>query len=296
MNEPPTLPRMLELSESLRGIQSRTRSPLAVANMLREFCFDYTLLGRYSLRADVWMRAVKLSSDEKLTTLRRLIYRPTPPESLGRANLIHRTVLYGASTIPIAMDEIEARAGDRIGVVYFRPKTDRSFTTQVIGEYESIVNSSYSLVGANDNVDSVWNLIRTDYEHHRRSYFVDATLAELFRRGDKEHLVTATYSDDLYRRSSGIVYPSVRLYGGLNIAISANSFDRHFEAISAEQLQMDNYYGKGLYQYTILSTSSVFDRDGGINWNVDPATSCFAERDRYFRVRENYVGWSVPST
>ena len=109
-------------------------------------------------------------------------------------------------------------------------------------------------------------------------------------------MLTAAFAKRLFNNGHGVIYASVEVTGGMNIAVSSLTFNEYFEVLWTELLEVKRHYGYGLYECNRLRATREFSADGEINWNTDRPL------DRRHQFRGGYAvrggdrrGWRVPS-
>jgi hypothetical protein len=288
-----TIEQLVEVGERLLGIEHRSRSDDEVRNLLAEFNNGQLSMGTIPDWQRIWTRAVILPEHEKLTNLGRAIYPPNPSSTDGRANSAGRKTLYAASNTRVALDEIEARSDSRVAVILIRQRPDRSMALQVVGEIESILNSGRSLVGATRNENDIVEMSATDLERLDKDYFVDAVMAELFRRPGREYQATSIFATSTYSKGLGLVFPSVRTRGGINVALDHAAFDWNYEVVSIAEIQIKRFFGKSCYKSEVTRFATRFEQDGSIVWNnLDSPEYEWSIQEGLVLPRE-FVGWRV---
>ncbi len=99
--------------------------------------------------------------------------------------------------------------------------------------------------------------------------FVDSFLAEFFGRINSvsyDYKLSAVYSE-LLLTNGGIIFPSVRNRGGMNLAIPSKLFDSTCEVVTTEVSRIHRSLGYGLYFEHPVRRSCDFAEDGAIVWS-----------------------------
>ena len=112
------------------------------------------------------------------------------------------------------MNECKVEPGSFAQVVLLRPRFGHVIAAHPIGEYERVLSAGYSLVNSSQSYDELlaWSN-RVQPDEHIRRLFIDAFLAEQFRRKDlhgPDYKLTAAVAGLLFRTHRAIVYPSVQ--------------------------------------------------------------------------------------
>ncbi len=265
-------------AEALLGANLQARSEEWIRAQLAVMLKIYkpTAIGRNI--DQTWYRARLCETAAGFASLNQVLYRPAAQAGFGRANLPGHPVFYGSWNVPITMDEIGAQVGDYVQVVSCRIQQGHELPCLVVGEYQSMEFSGGSLINSR-LTESVFSRQRdSDIATFRTQVYLDSVLAQLFRREatrPHEYKATAIFASIMHRTGAGLMYPSVRLPGGINIAVPAAEFDRLFEVISTSVKRITRCYGYGLYEVEGTRDSCDFDPEGVIRWGFrkEAATS-----------------------
>lgn len=269
MASTPSLDDLFAMAESIRGANLRARTVDSIREQLLALLSGYELNGIGRSSHQVWYRARRCEGGTEFSSLSDMIYPPSGSPDFGRAQLPGSSVLYASWNPFTALDEIGAQAGDMIQIIALRPIAGVDVPCHVVGEYQNFNNSGRSLLRSEKIEQYMSHLQSTDIKRFISSVFVDSVVAELFRYPVKrafEYKFTAVYSELLLRAKGGLIYPSVETSGGMNLAVSAATFDSEFEVLSTEVLKIERSYGYGLYVCSLLRQSCDFETNGCINW------------------------------
>jgi len=278
-------------AERLRGLDERARSDTDIQQLLAGLVDGHLSFGFTPGYQTSWIRARKLGQAELLKSIYQVIYPPNPANRRGRANRIGSRVLYAASNKRVALDEINAEPGDRIAVITIRQRVDRQLELHLIGEIESICNRGTSLVGAKENEEAVAKLVGEDQQDLEQSLLADSILSELFRDPRNHYKAASLFAAHNFAGNHGLVYPSVRTQGGINIAITADQFDACYEVLAVEELVVNRYNGNSSYENSILRESCDVDTDGEIRWDSSRRFPYHWSIQGGVHVAEDYAGW-----
>lgn len=290
---------LVEITESLRGVHLRRCSPKEVDEKLSTLIVDYQPMGVTRSEAQIWFRARPCPSRDGYDNLRRCIYPPDPAKvGYGRANLPGAPAMYSAWNEHTALDEISAESGQLVQIIYLRPKPGVQFLCHVIGDYAHVHNSGRSQINSEIIVNAVWGELDTlPPELQDKHRFVDTFLAEQFSRPHGrafEFKLTAAFAARLYRGKGGVIYPSVERRGGMNLATSAQDFDRSFEVVHTSLVEIKRFHGCGVYECKLIKTSSTFAADGTIDWKASQDLNFSRSPAGGLQLPGYTGGWSVP--
>jgi hypothetical protein len=226
-----------------------------------------------------------------------MIYPENGSPNFGRANLPHFPVLYASWNIRTVLDEVGAEQGDYIQVIALRPIPGIQIPCHIVGEYQSIINSGGSLINSRNLEQYVNNLLGEHDPNWDRILYVDSFLAEAFRQMVKnplEYKTTAIFSHRFYMDAGGIMYPSVESPRGINLAVPAEVFDRHFEVLFTDVYYVERFYGYSVYEVTSVKHSSKFATDGEINWGYEKTMNLGWNVHRGLQLESDVAGWRKP--
>lgn len=285
------------LANEVLQASASTHTLLNAQRLLQRFWDDHKQLGIPPNTNQCWHRASKLAQVEEFQNLQRLIYKPEPATEYQRCTIVGKQIFYGAGNLRVALDEIEACAGDVVGMIKVRQHEEGKTPIWVIGEYDSILNAGYSLLGATGNEAELLSLEQHDPELANYFHYVDSVFSRLFRKrvhDPREYLMAALISESCFRRGIGVAYPSVQTHRGMNVAISKPSYDSDFEVVAACVLQVQHAYGSGIYELEVVRDSCTFSDDGSIDWESDQIFPFTQSLQSGTVIPPEYCGWRVP--
>jgi hypothetical protein len=294
-----TLDSLVSLAESLRGVHLRGCSAEEVYKKLRALIAGYKAVCITRSEEQIWYRARRCPSRDGYDNLRQCIYPPLANSvDYGRANLPGAPAMYSAWNMLTALDEISVESGQLVQIIFLRVKPGLQFPCYVVGDYAHINNSGRSQISSEILVDGVEKQLYTlPVGVTKRHLFVDAFLAEQFSRPHGrsfEFKLTAAFAARLYAANRGVIYPSIERRGGMNLATSAQCFDRSFEVVCTVVMEVKRSHGCGVYDSATLKASSTFAADGAIDWKAPQALNFSHTLRRGNRLPKGHRGWSVP--
>jgi len=155
-----------------------------------------------------------------------------------------------------------------------------------------------SLVNATKLIDAVAAMVQgLSEEEANKLVYLDAFLAEEFsRRAARpyEYKLTAAYAKILSRGNGGLMYPSVEIRGGINLAVTARVFDDNFEVLATDVHEVGAYYGYGVYDLILRRSSCEFEKDGRIIWDSKKSLSFTHSLQGGKQLLHDVEGWRVP--
>lgn len=273
MRTPETLPPLATLAAQLRGTNLRAHTQSEIADLLDHLLARYETIRVGFGSADPWLRARLCPGPGGFQSLRDMLYPPTPSSTFGRANLPGERTLYASMNRRTALDEIGASAGEYVQMIGLRIKEKQTVPFVVVGEIESILNTGRSITRNSSTEESVNGRQASDSVRINELLFLDSFLAEAFRKQaprPHDYMLTATFASKAREKFGGLIYGSVRMVGGLNVAVDAETFDRSFEVVFTDVCRVNRYFGHSVYDLTFVKGTTAFLEDGSIAWGDGP--------------------------
>ncbi len=288
---------LVEIMESLRGANLQARSEVHVRERLRELLklAKYEGLGISRDENQIWYRARKCETPDGYSNLDQVLYPPPNSVDLGRANLRGASVLYASWNPTVAIEEIGAEAGDVVQLVALRVAPGFQLPCHIVGEYESVLNSGGSLVNSRKLEQAINEMHAANPLRVKEMQFVDSFFAEAFRKRVErpyEYRVTALYAERILAApDGGLMYPSVRLAGGINLAVTPTVCDERFEILFSDVWKIERYYGYGMYFCSPIKHATTFEPDGIIAWNTTKDVPWTRDLQSGLRFSIPFFGW-----
>ena len=87
------------------------------------------------------------------------------------------------------------------------------------------------------------------------------------------------------------MYPSVAANHGINLAIPRCTFDSSFEVLYTDLLQIQKYYGYGVFDATRLKGTCEIEEDGTFVWNSKRIFQFEHSMASGMRIPREFTGW-----
>jgi hypothetical protein len=184
-------------------------------------------------------------------------------------------------------------------MIMVRPRPGVEIKCQIVGEYEHIFQSGGSLVNSRTlEAETNHRMAQmTEADEHYRLIYIDAFLADQFSRRVSqpyEYKLTAAYAVPVLKAGFGLMYPSIEVRGVINLAVSAETFSKNFEVLETFVVDVEKYYGHGIYKWRPCNQSNKFMPDGTIIWDGFKPRPYAMSLQGGLRPLDNAPGWTVP--
>jgi hypothetical protein len=248
----------------------------------------------------VWYRA-QICDSAAFPNLRRMIYAPPDKARMGRANMDGQSTHYACWNLQGALSEVHAVAGDLVQVVAIRSTGAKQVKCVVIGELAYLMQAGRSLVNSKGLSESLANLLaRTDPTLALYWHLVDAFFASSFRKDvprgapNHEYLLSACLAKKIHAAEGAVLFPSVRTFGAMNIALPASLFDTCFEVIYTQTFRVIDQYRQNVYLMRPELYSEDFELNGSVNWSFQLTPRFSGGPLGSIRIPPQHKGWRVP--
>src|SRR6267142_1858699 len=228
------LKELASLTESLKGANLRRYAPPEIEVSLQKLTDIYPMLAIDRSAHQMWFRGRLCSSRDGYPSLLDCIYpRAELLKDFGRANYPGEPACYGGWNWNVVLGELRAGPGQFVQVIAVRPRPGVNIPHHTLGDYEHITNSGGSLVNSHKMVEVVSRMIQElQQDEHLKIMLIDGFLADQFSHSVAqryEYKLTAAFAKYVFGKKAGLMYPSVEVRGGINIAVPSQMFDEHFE-------------------------------------------------------------------
>lgn len=190
---------------------------------------------------------------------------------VGRCNKASMPVLYASSSALTAVAEINVPVGGYARLLAFSFAEHRPLG--LVGELSYVHESggSRSLHGA---VEAVRREFEFKSENGLGNLLIDTFFSQALRKDKQDPAELASH----YRLTSsistvlldpfidGLMYPSVKKFGGWNLAIKPRIFDQRMRVLSASVVRVKRELGFGLIELETVMESTAFRPDRTIGW------------------------------
>jgi hypothetical protein len=179
-------------------------------------------------------------------------------------------VFYASWDRATAAVEINARAGDIVQFVACRPRPGILHPFTAVGVFESVIGTGRLFYDAPRLVELATKHIDSKERSQAEClHYLDAFLASQFRSaGESVYALTSAIAQPFLnaRPASAMIYPSVRLATGVNIAVSDEVFDTCWEVVWTAVAEIRCVYRFGICDYAFTRFSNQFAPTGDILW------------------------------
>ncbi len=246
-----------------------------------------------------WYR-LRTCGENGFANLHEVIYPPVNAvKDYGRANIPNDPVHYASRNTLTALSEVPVARGDYLQVVAVSTVKDTIYPCFPIGEAHNLIVAGKSM---GDSPDQTAHFIKNiEGLSHKESLMLtllDSFLSKVFRTSAKHsqaYRLSAQIAAKLMLKDGGLMYPSVHVPGGLNIAIPAAHFNQLFEVKFTEIIRVDDVYDDFIYDITPVKFSCTFEDDGTIQWNGNQKPSITVSLKEGRQMPQDYNGWRVPA-
>ncbi|MGS0467741.1 hypothetical protein ACU8V3_11800 [Cobetia marina] len=99
----------------------------------------------------------------------------------------------------------------------------------------------------------------------------DSFLMNCFQKDSGGYQISSYIAKCVFEKNSNIdaiVYPSVKQYGGLNLAINVDRFWDSWAIVGARKIEVD-YLAEGFYDIIDMGHVIHVDKNGGLSWRME---------------------------
>ena len=262
----------LDNCEALFDAIRSTNSGHELLTLFSRLFEPYKILSFTFGRGSIFWRARK-NDGTPYKNKRELSYPPREVTGAYRLNDPEKPCLYAATRRETALIEINAQVGDHVQIVGYRIKPGSTLRFGTIGEFFHVYKTGYLRTLGKDPEGVVNKLINgTPIELTKLIIYIDAFLSDLL--SDKEahrndYIKTRVLANMSFQKSGidSLLYPSVKSYAGMNLAISASSFDAHAELVCVQQIFIEKKREFGFFDLQIMDDAVSVEGDGNIVWS-----------------------------
>lgn len=262
---------VVKFAKELQQIDLKSDDPESLRNILSK------LLGSGDLSCitlngnELWYRAVKCDDANGHSNISRCLHPPNGSKHMGRAQLPDQPVLYASRSQMVAFAELGATVGDFVQISVLRPGLNLDIPCHVVGARQSYYVRNKCPIGG-EVLDECLRQHHVDDPNEAIVLaYVDSVLADYFRKEVKEsepynYKITAFFSERFIGAQGGVIYPSVQIHGGINLALAGSTVDSRLETLWTEVVEIIEDFGHGMYVTQEKRYSEEIDPDGKINW------------------------------
>ncbi len=203
---------------------------------------------------------------------------PPPDRTIaGRLNEAGEPILYGSLHNRIALREIDAKAGDYVQVVEYRIDPTLRLRSCVFGEFLTVHRTGRSWV--DDELAKRLNHILNQLPPDAGTsvLYLDAFMSEILRDTNAaatEYLHSRTLTSRLFEKYpevDAVLYPSVVIDGGKNLAIRPAVAKKVLSVASSAVLRITRSYEYGLFDFEVLWYATPPWTGDTFDWKLPPA-------------------------
>lgn len=189
--------------------------------------------------------------------------------NFGRANLPLQSLLYCSDSEFVALKEVGAEPGDRIGIAQLSLMPGQPLPQVfTVGEITHRHRTRRSLLRNSVQIDVFAQLSRLGIDL-RHALLIDGFYADAFKSvGKSLYPLTVAISQRFLSPDSivGLIYPSVASADGFNVVMKPAAAMRHFEIASVKIVQIEKRLGKKL-KLLVENIPKSIAPDGSIIWS-----------------------------
>lgn len=263
--------KLITIIEHFKGANLRRWTLARVEEQLKELVTlsHYVAVGVSQKTHNVWLRGRIAEDIDGFNNLADCIYPKDGAERFERASYPMVPVFYGSQNISTVMAELSLEPGQFFQLIAVRPRKDALIKCGLVGEFERYqysgrANFHHTIEGTLGQM-----LDRLNGDALDKAVLADAFLAEQFATKvgrPYEYKITAAFAK-IFLEIGGMIYPSVQIPGGFNLAVPGAIFDEHFEVIIAGVYEVVAYYGYGVYKMRRIKMTCEFQANGDIVWD-----------------------------
>ncbi|WP_240222964.1 RES domain-containing protein [Rheinheimera hassiensis] len=254
-------------AELLRSIDLETADVISLEKQLTDFTYNHTEAAIPRTWEQTWYRARPCENEKKFNNLHEIIYPKGGSDKFGRAQLPQSEVLYASWNLPTALEEINAKRGDLVQLITLRARSYSKIICGLVGQLQYYYTTGRTLLRTGPAVKQIEDI--SNSPEWLQKLFIDSFIADAFRKkveNNYEYKISAIYAEKLHKAGGGLIFPSVKHAGAMNIAIPSHTFDAKCEVLDTHLIRIVNYFGYGIYGYKCIGYSSVFRANGDIEW------------------------------
>lgn len=198
--------------------------------------------------------------------------------STNRANFAGQSIFYGSNGIDTTLLECGIQSETSVITGQYRLKDGCQISLIILGQIDHFRRHQRLTVqapGIENILTDIFNGL--SFDARQALYFCDAFLADYFSRTENAECrnvyeITARVANTLYANANidGLLYPSVRHMGGLNVALKPEVFDTKFEMMNFGAINIMQDFGYGLYDYYEHAHGTQLQENGDFIWQMVP--------------------------
>jgi len=246
-----------------------------------EFCYEierlwpfYKLLSVGLKRGSIFWRA-RLIKGDFYPSVAQLKYPSKEIADIGRLNDKGVPCFYAAKNMETSLIEIGATEGQFVQLAGFRLFLDSSLRLALIGEYANVQKTGYISFSGTDPDGTIRKMLNKMPMHEAiRSIYIDKFFSGILASVDAQnenYFKSRALGATIHLRIStdGIAFPSVRDYGGFNVAIKPESFDEKMHNVCCLVVKVGKLRKYGLLEYEIVRSVQQIDDAGKFYWSTE---------------------------
>lgn len=245
----------------------------AVDSLFKEYEILSLKFGRGSIfwRARIIDRDIYANIDE-------LDYPPASFAKQGRLNDNGSPCFYIAAHKETALAEVEVKEHQLVQLAGFRIKTEAPLLLAVIGEFANVQKSGYMHVLGKDPGMAISQILNSlPRQEALKKLYIDKFFASVLADPNASthgYMFSRALGKAIYARNTakGIIFPSVKDRGGVNIAVQATPSDNSFENVCCLVVRTGKKRKFGMIDFSIEKSAERLDEDSNFVWReaADP--------------------------
>jgi hypothetical protein len=219
----------------------------------------------------------RIVHDTPFKNLVEMSYPPPHVAKVGRLNDAGSPCFYVAARKETAIAEIDAEEGHLVQLAGFRVHEGNPVRLALVGEFSNVQKVGYMHFAGTDPGMGISKALNSMPHHDAlKMLYIDKFFAHVLADTDarkKNYLISRALTRAIYSRikSDGIVFPSVKDYGGFNIGIKPEPTDRCFNNVCCMIIRVLKKRRFGLLELEVVKSASSLDAESNFVWDNSPA-------------------------
>lgn len=223
---------------------------------------------------------------EGFSNERELWCPPAGVASVGRINRRGEPCLYLSSRKETALAEIYADTGDFVQLSAFRVKPGQSLHVLTVGEWLHIQRTGRSRIFAEAQAEAIDSTLNSfPYDYARSLIYVDSIFGSIMADQEAsrdDYALTRELAQQAFGKvpaANSLLYPSVQLSNGMNLAIKSAAAAESVESVASFVARVERKRRFGTFELAILNSATGVDTDCNYHWKpVDNPREYFLYR------------------
>lgn len=261
----------LDECEHVFDLALSSKSEASFSEAIEPLFKEYEILSLKFGRGSIFWRARIINSDI-YENLDELDYPPGSLAKQGRLNDNSSPCFYIAAHKETALAEVEAKENQLVQLAGFRIKTEAPLHLAVIGEFANVHKSGYMHVLGKDPGMAISQILNSlPRQEALKKLYIDKFFASVLADPNASthgYMFSRALGKSIYARNSaqGIIFPSVKDRGGVNIAVQAIPSDNSFENVCCLVVRTGKKRKFGMIDFSIEKSAERLDEDSNFVW------------------------------